>query len=98
VAEPHEWKTVGVIRPKTRRFNAKDAQIERDRAAYRELRDQGYQPPHVGGCEALQRDATMDLEITMGHVFAPEEKPFAREGQERSEAMGLCKPGEISGF
>lgn len=88
--QPEHYKTVGYIGPRTRRVNAKDAKLAKDRDSYKEMRKQGFQPAHVGGSYDLARDATMQIEIEMGHTFKTKQgKNLAAEGVERSAEIGL---------
>lgn len=46
----------------------RDFQVDADRDAYRAMRRQGLQPPHLTGAYDLQRRATTEAEIRLGTV------------------------------
>jgi hypothetical protein len=49
-----------------------------DLPAYRRLRDEGLQPPHVGGSAALERDATDPIEVNTGKIYG-DKLPLVKE-------------------
>jgi hypothetical protein len=88
--DPADYRSVGYIGPRTRTTNTKDAALAKDLAAYKAMRRQGFQPPHVGGSHDLARDATLAVEIEMGHVYKTKQgKNLAEEGVDRCYEMGL---------
>lgn len=88
-----KWKSIGYIGPRTRKVNTKDDQLAKDRDAYKRLRREGLQPPHVGGSAALERDATMPIEVEMGWTAKTKAgKALAGEGVERSQELGMRGP------
>lgn len=85
-----KWRSIGYVGPRTRDVNHRDDQLARDRDAYRRLRREGLQPPHVKGSEALERDATLPIEVEMGWTAKTKAgKALAKEGVERSHELGL---------
>lgn len=85
-----KWRSIGYIGPRTRTVNSKDDQLARDRDAYKRLRRDGLQPPHVHGSEQLERDATMPIEVEMGWTAKTKTgKALAAEGVERSQELGV---------
>lgn len=69
--------------------NAREEQMQKDLPAYRRLRDEGLQPPHVGGSAALERDATDPIEVNTGRVYG-EKLPLVKEW---SSALAASKAG-----
>jgi hypothetical protein len=53
-----------------------------DMPAYHRLRMQGLQPKAIDGCAALERHASDQMEVEMGHLFKPGELASARAGME----------------
>lgn len=85
-----KWRSIGYIGPRTRTVNSKDDKLTRDREAYRRLRRDGLQPPHVNGSADLERDATMPIEVEMGWTAKTKTgKALAEEGVERSRELGV---------
>ena len=91
--EPKDYRSIGFVGPKTRAANTKDEKLARDRDAYKRLRTNGVQPPHVGGADHLEKHASMPIEVEMGWVAKTKTgKALAKEGQERSQELGLRGP------
>jgi hypothetical protein len=63
----------------------REAAWERDMPAYKRLRADGLQPPHIDGSAVLERDARTETEVAMGRIFSDPAK--VREGDERSKEM-----------
>lgn len=91
-----------------KRIDAGDARLNEDLPAYKALRRQGYQPPSVDGSAILQRDATDQLDITMGKKAFVDKHSYekarevqqalaesAREGSFASE-YGKTLPRKVS--
>lgn len=88
--EPKDYRSIGFVGPRTRKANTKDDQLAKDRDAYRRLRRDGLQPPHVGGSEHLEKNATLPIEIETGWIAKTKTgKVLANEGVERSQELGL---------
>ncbi len=64
-----------------------EARWERDMPAYRRLRDNGLQPPHIDGCAQLETRASSQLEIEMGHLISPSVLPQVAEGMAMSRDL-----------
>ena len=92
MADPKDWKTIGVIKPKTRAVNRKEARWAKDGAAYRRLRADGEQPAQIDGSAYLEQNATESIELEMGRVFKREEKADVRVGVEISSELGIRSP------
>jgi len=45
---------------------------QKDMPAYKALRDQGYQPPSVDGCDKLAARAGSDIDISVGRPMGTE--------------------------
>ncbi len=60
--------------PEYHKVEAREKRWEKDMPAYKRLRQQGYQPAHIDGSAALERDATTRFEIESGQVFKGKEK------------------------
>lgn len=58
-----------VLGNKARSDKDREARCEKDMPAYRRLRNQGYQPPHIDGSYALERDSTTKFEIESGKAY-----------------------------
>ncbi len=58
-----------VIVGKAKADKDREARWNKDMPAYRRLRDQGYQPPHIDGCHELERDASTKFEVENGKAF-----------------------------
>lgn len=84
--------SIGHIKPKTRKTNAKDAALAADMAAYKRLRAEGHQPLTLTGAAELEKRAEHAVELEMGKVFDSKEMPHVREGVELSEQLGLRGP------
>lgn len=88
--DPSEYKSIGFLGPKTRSGNRKDEQLAKDRDAYKRLRGDGLQPPHVGGSDHLEKHASLPIEVEMGWTAKTKQgKALANEGVERSQELGL---------
>lgn len=87
-----KYRSIAVLGKKTQRANQRDTQFSRDAAAYKRLRADGHQPPHIGGSADLERDATIPIEIEMGRVWPREDHQHVKEGIEISEQTGLRGP------
>jgi len=55
-------------------INAREARWQKDMPAYKRLRDQGYQPPHIDGSARLEAQASTEHEIAVGQVSADPKK------------------------
>jgi hypothetical protein len=55
--------------PQAVRAAAKDPQLDKDREAYRRLRQNGEQPKHVGGSAYIEASASESCEITTGTII-----------------------------
>lgn len=87
-----KWRSIGVIKPKTRKVNTKDAALAADMAAYRRLRAEGHQPLTLTGAAELEKRAEHAVELEMGKIFDKKDMPAVREGVEVSEQLGLRGP------
>jgi ribosomal protein S19E (S16A) len=93
VSDLEKWRSIGVIRPATRAVNAAEAQLGRDRDAYRRLRANGLQPGHVKGSRHLEQHATLEIEVEMGWIAKSKQgKALAEEGVDRCYELGLKGP------
>lgn len=63
-----------VLTGKAKAASDRESRWEKDMPAYRRLRNQGYQPPHIDGSHALERDATTKFEIESGKAFPGQER------------------------
>jgi hypothetical protein len=91
-AVSHHWKTIGVL--KRTEAAKREPQLDKDRSAYRRLRNEGLQPPTVAGSADLERTMDHRFEAEMGHVFPAEKYPDRKglasrieEGAERAQEM-----------
>jgi hypothetical protein len=87
--DKEKWKTVSVAKGIGRK---KDRKYKADADAYYRLRQEGHQPPRVDGCAALEREASLDLEITMGKVWDAKDKGAAKEGWDMAYDIGMRGP------
>lgn len=90
VVAPQDYKTVGVMKKSPTAI--KETQLDKDRAAYQRLRQQGLQPPHIDGCAKLEAEAVTRDEIVMGTLkpdLTPEERK--RMAATRREAFERAK-------
>ena len=71
--------------------NRAQKQLDKDRAAYKRLREDGLQPPHIDGCAKLETQARSKTEVEMGEVMAGEGKRFA----EVTEAIQTGDPVDV---
>ena len=60
--------------------------------AYRRLRKQGYQPPGIDGCAALESKAETREEIELGHVFPKERLHQIKSDLTKAKDEGLLTP------
>lgn len=65
----------------------RDAALSVDMAAYRALRQQGYQPPKIAGSYDLTRRATSEAEIRLGQVIGEKDAGRKKKGTRLMEAM-----------
>jgi hypothetical protein len=67
-------------------INAREKRWDQDMPAYKRLRDQGYQPPHIDGAAHLEAGATTNHEITLGKVASnPRELEVAADLYQESQ-------------
>lgn len=71
VLGPVRTHGVGARGLTSRRVDATERQWDRDRPAYKRLRNAGYQPPNVDGADRLEATAVNDLEINTGLRYGP---------------------------
>jgi SAM-dependent methyltransferase len=94
VVAPQDYKTVGVM--KKTKTTVKEAQLEKDRAAYKRLRQQGLQPPRIDGCAKLESEAVTRDEIVMG-VVPTHLDPAARKKQAKERRDAFERAKELAG-
>lgn len=68
------------------RPHQRDTALAYDLAAYKAMRQQGLQPPHVEGSYDLSRRATSEAEIRMGQVISDKDPARKRRGTRLMEA------------
>ena len=56
---------------------AREKRWDRDMPAYKRLRNQGFQPPHIDGSADLETNATTRFEIESGRAYPGQEKKVA---------------------
>lgn len=95
MAEPFDiekYRSISVIRPRTRAVNRADGQLAKDMDAYSRLRSDGQQPAQIQGCAELEQRAEMKIELEMGKVFDKADRPHVEEGIRISEQLGMRGP------
>lgn len=85
MATPEEWKSVGVMKKTS--GSLADTALDKDRAAYRRLRKNGLQPPHLTGSAELETRAETQMEIDSGSILNAEQRKQAQEGIARAEEI-----------
>lgn len=55
--------------------------------AYKRMRDNGLQPPHIDGCAELESRASTQAEVELGRVLSADQIPFAVEGMESARQL-----------
>lgn len=80
MVQPADYKTVGVLKGNPP-GSLNDKQVEKDRDAYKRLRKEGLQPPHIDGCAKLEQEAVTRDDITTGAISLPpsERRKAAKE-------------------
>lgn len=95
MAEPFDiekYRSIGIIKPKTRAVNRAEGQTAKDMAAYARLRADGQQPAQIRGCAELEAKADMQIELEMGRTFDKTDHAHVREGMRVSEELGMRGP------
>ena len=73
----------------------KDKQWDRDMPAYKRIRRNGVQPPHIDGSAALESHANDQFEVEMGKIVPKEMTSEVKEGLAISRELEISRPAGV---
>lgn len=83
----HKLKTIQFNGAGKSRKTLREAQLAKDLPAYQRLRNNGLQPIGTKGAAEMEKRATSQVEIEMGHLFDKKVLPRVEEGMALSREM-----------